>query len=71
MPIRKYVGKDMINDVRIRARKKKLELANADIVIYPKHFGTSFITTYRYTSDNYTEVKYIIVILFDFFSELL
>ena len=71
MPIRKYIGKDMINDVRIRARKKGLELANADIVIDPKHFGTSFITTYRYTFDNYTEFKYIIVILFDFFSELL
>ena len=65
MPIRKYIGKDMINDVRIRARKKKLELANADIVIDPKHFDTSFITTYRDTSGNYAEDKFLIVILFD------
>ena len=58
----------MINNVRIRARNKRLELENADIKIYPKHFDTSFITSYRDTSDNYTEGKFLIVILFDLFS---
>ena len=42
----------MINNVRICARKKKLELENADIEIDPKYFDSSFITTYQDTSDN-------------------
>ena len=38
--------------------KKRVELEIADIEIDPKHFDTSFITSYRDTSDNYTEGKY-------------
>ena len=58
----------MIHNVRILAREKKLELDNTDIVIDTKYFDISFITIYRDTSDNYTEDKYIIVILFYLFS---
>ena len=54
----------MINNVRIRARKKRLKLENADIEIDPKHVDTSFITTYRGTSDNDTDDKSLIVTLF-------
>ena len=57
MSERKFIHRHMINNVRIRSRKRKLELENADIETYPKYFGSSFITTYRDTSDNYTEGK--------------
>ena len=68
MPERKYIDKDMINNVMISARKKKLELENVDFVIDPKHFDTSFITTYRNTYNNYTEGEFFIVVLFYLFS---
>ena len=48
--------------------RKKLELENVDIEIDPKHFDTSFITTYRDTSDNYSECIFLIVILVHLFS---
>ena len=51
----------MIENIRICARKK----GYADIEIDPKHFDTSFIPSYRDTSDNYTEGKFLIVIVFD------
>ena len=66
--IDKNIDKNMINNVRIRARKKRLELENAGIEIDSKHFDTSFITSYRDTYNNYTEDKFIIAILFDLFS---
>ena len=62
---RKYIDRHMINNVRIHAWKK-LELEYVDIEIDPKYFNTSFISTYSDTSDNYTEGKFLIVILFDF-----
>ena len=68
MPERNYIDKNMINNVRIRDRKKRLESEHVDIEIDPKHFDTSFIMTYRDTSNNYTEGKFLIVILFDLFS---
>ena len=52
----------MINDVRIRARQKKIDLENSNIEIHPKHFDTSFIETYKDTSNNYTEGLYMFVI---------
>ena len=54
----------MINSVRICARKK-LELESVNIEIDLQHFDTSFIAMYKDTSDNYTEGKFLIVILFD------
>ena len=71
MPERKYIDKCMINNIRIHSRKKRLELDIVDIEIDLKHFDTLFITTYRDTSDNYTEGKFLIVILFYLFSQLL
>ena len=68
MPERKYIDKCMINDVRIHSRKKRLELDIVDIEIDLKHFDTLFITTYRDTSDNYSECIFLIVILVHLFS---
>ena len=51
----KDVYSQMINNVRIRARKKKLELDSANIEIDPKHFDSTLITSYIETTDNYTQ----------------
>lgn len=53
----------MINNVRISARKKRLELDSANIDIDPKHFDTSFIDEYNGTVDNYSEGKYVCIVL--------
>ena len=62
LPDRKNVDRHMINIVRIRARKKKLDLDSRNIHIDTKHFDTSFIKLYIYTDDNYTEDKNLIVV---------
>ena len=53
----------MINNVRIRARQRKRELLNANFEIRPKYFDTSFIETYKDTSNNFTEGMYMFVVL--------
>ena len=63
MPERKFIDRHMINNVRIRDRQRKRELVNANIESYSKHVDTSFIETYKDTSDNYTEGMYMFVIL--------
>ena len=57
LPERKDVDIHMINNVRIRACRRKLELDSKRIRIDPKHFGSSFIKSYVSTVDNYTEGK--------------
>ena len=63
MPGRKFIDRYMINNIRIRARQRKRELVNANIEIHPKYFDTSFIETYKDTSDNYTEGMCMFVLL--------
>ena len=63
LPDRKCIDRHMINNVRIRARQRKRELENSNIEIHPKHFDTSFIETYKDTSDEYTEIMYMFVVL--------
>ena len=57
LPERKDVDRHMINNVRKRARKRKLELDSKSIRIDPKHVDSSFIKSYVSTADNYTEGK--------------
>ena len=64
LPDRVYIDRHMINNVRIRSRQRKRELERSNIVIHPKHFDTSFIETYKDTSDNYTEGVYMFVCSF-------
>ena len=47
LPGRKDIDRHMINNVRIRARKKKLELDSVNIEIDPKHFDQKIITSYK------------------------
>ena len=56
---RKIIDRHMINSVRIRARKKRLELDYANIDIDPKQFGTTYITSYQDTAGNYYKGKFI------------
>ena len=60
---RKFIDRHMINNVRIRARQRKRELLNSNIEIHPKHFDTSFIETYKETSNSYTKGMYMFVVL--------
>ena len=62
LPDRKNVDRHMINNVRIRARKKKLDLDSRSIPIDTKHFDTSFVKSYIDTDDNYTEGKILFVV---------
>ena len=55
---RNIIDRHMINNVRIRTRKKKLELDYANIDIDPNHFDTTYITSYQDTVDNYIKGKY-------------
>ena len=57
LPERKDVDRHMINNVRIRARRRKLELDSKRIRIYPKNLDSSFIKSYVSTADKYTEDK--------------
>ena len=65
MPNRKKIDRYMIDNVRVRTQKKKLELKNTDIEIDPQYFDSLFIATYRDTYNNYTEGEFLIVVLFD------
>ena len=47
----------MINNIRIRARRRKLELDSKRIRNYPKNHDSSFIKTCVSNADNYTEGK--------------
>ena len=57
LPERKDVDRHMINNVRIRSHRRKLELDSKSIIIDPKHFDSSFIKSYVSSADNYTEGK--------------
>ena len=53
LPERKDVDRHMINNVRIRARRRKLELESKSIRIDPIMFDSSFIKFYVSTANNY------------------
>ena len=65
LPDRKYVDRRVINNVRIRIRRKKLELDSLNVEIQPKHFDTTFIAVYKVTADNCTEGRFKICLCFD------
>ena len=54
---RKDVDRHMINNVRIRAQKKRVDVDSKGFQIDPKHFDTTFIKSYVDTDDNYTQDK--------------
>ena len=57
LPERKDVNRHMINNVRIRARRKKLDLDSKIIQIDPKTFDTTFIKSFVNTDDNNMQGK--------------
>ena len=54
---RNDVDRHMIDNVRIRARRRQLELDSKRIRIDPKHVDSTFIKSYVSTADNYAEGK--------------
>ena len=66
LPNRKIIDRYMMNNIRIRAREKKLELDYANIDIDPKYVDTSYITSYQDTADNYSKGKYIFAVIVSF-----
>ena len=44
---RNNIDRHMINNVTVRARKKKIELDSAHIEIDPRYFDPKFITSYK------------------------
>ena len=69
LPERKDVDIYMINNVRLRARRKKLELDSYNIQLDPKHFDSTFINSYVDTANNYTLGNdYCFCIVFPFIS---
>ena len=57
LPERNDIDRHMINNVRLRARRKKLELDSNNIQIDSKHFDSMFVKSYVDTADNYTRGK--------------
>ena len=57
LPKRKDVDRHMINNVRIRVRRNKLELDSLNIQMNPKYFDPSLIYPCIGTADNYTQGK--------------
>ena len=49
---RKDVDRHMIYNVRLRARRRKLEVGDKIVEILAHHFDTSFIKNYKSNSDN-------------------
>ena len=59
LPGRKTIDRYMINNVRIHACTKRLELDSANIDIDPKYFNTTFIIENKDTSGKYFKGKYV------------
>ena len=55
LPERKDVDRHMVYNVRLRARRRKLELDAGNIEILAYHFDPSFIKNYKSNSDNYSK----------------
>ena len=54
---RKIIGRHMINNVRIRARKKTLELDHTNTDLDSKHFDTTTFTSYQDIAAKYNKGK--------------
>ena len=55
LPERKNVDRRMVYNVRLRARRRKLELDTSNIEILAHHFDPSFIKNYKSNSYNYSK----------------
>ena len=56
--MRKHIDRQLKNNVRIRASKKKFELDLLNIKLEPRQLDTIIITVYKDTCDKYTEGKF-------------
>ena len=61
LPERKDVERHMVYNVRLRARRRKLELKADNVEALVHHFDTSFIKDYKSSSDNYSKGEFHLV----------
>ena len=55
LPERKDMDRHMVYNIRLRARRRKLELDAGNIEILAHHFDPSCINNYKSNSDNYSK----------------
>ena len=61
---RKDVDRPMVYNVRLRARRRKLELEAGNTEVLARHFDTSFFKDYKSNLDNYFKGKLFNLVLF-------
>ena len=55
------MDRHMVYNVRLRARRRKLELEAANVKVLANHFDVSFIKDYKSNSDNYFKGMFLIL----------
>ena len=55
------MDRHMVYNVRLRARRRKLELEAANVEVLANHFDVSFIKDYKSNSDNYFKGMFLIL----------
>ena len=55
VPERKHMDRRMVYNVRLKARRRRLELEADDVKVLANHFDASFIKDYKSNSDDYSK----------------
>ena len=55
------MDRHMVYNVRLRARRRKLELEAANVEVLANYFDVSFIKDYKSNSDNYFKGMFLIL----------
>ena len=61
LPERKDVDRHMVYNVRLRARRRKLELEDKNVEVLAHYFDTLFIKNYKSNSDNYSKGESLLI----------
>ena len=59
LPERKDVDRHIVYNIRLRDRRRKLELEAANIEVLANHFDASCINDYKSDSDNYSKGMFV------------
>ena len=51
----------MVYNIRLRARRRKLELEDKNVEVLAHHYDTSFIKNYKSNSDNYSKGELLLI----------
>ena len=61
LPERKDLDRHMVYNVRLRVRRRKLELEDKNVEVLVYHFDTSFIKNHKSSSDNYSKGELLLI----------